>query len=129
VIGRRASRWPVDHRSAGGGDRGLGGQLARLPGQRVTGTDGLFWVARGSPRDRMLPRHPRLRQVVWALPDRLQPGPQNSVWVYALSPIGERVHDLQGPGDRFHFVTGVRERHGTVSMGSLVSDSVGVFNL
>ncbi|MCW2804430.1 MAG: hypothetical protein QOF52_770 [Propionibacteriaceae bacterium] len=107
--------------------------LPGFPDNVSTGTDGLFWVAMGSPRDRMLdrllPRHPRLRQVVWALPDRLQPRPQNSVWVYALSPTGEMVHDLQGPGDRFHFVTGVREHHGTVFMGSLVSDSVGVFNL
>jgi sugar lactone lactonase YvrE len=107
--------------------------LPGFPDNVSTGTDGLFWVAMGSPRDQMLdqllPRHPRLRQVVWALPDRLQPRPQNSVWVYALSPAGEVVHDLQAPGDRFHFVTGVREHHGTVFMGSLVSDSVGVFDL
>ena len=37
------------------------------------------------------------------------------------------VHEV--PGDRFHFVTGVREHHGTVHMGSLVGDAVGVFDL
>jgi len=107
--------------------------LPGFPDNVSTGTDGLFWVAMGSPRDRtldqLLPRHPRLRQVVWTLPDRLQPQPKTSVWVYALSPAGEVVHDLQAPGDRFHFVTGVREHDGTVVMGSLVSDSVGVFDL
>jgi sugar lactone lactonase YvrE len=107
--------------------------LPGFPDNVSTGTDGLFWVAMGSPRDqlldRLLPRHPRLRRVVWALPDRLQPRPQNFVWVYALSPAGEVVHDLQAPGDRFHFVTGVREHHGTVHLGSLVGDSVGVFDL
>ena len=49
--------------------------LPGFPDNVSTGTDGLFWVAI-NPRDRMLdwllPRHPRLRQVVWALPDGLQ---------------------------------------------------------
>jgi hypothetical protein len=49
--------------------------------------------------------------------------------VYALSAAGEVVHDLQGPGDRFHVVSGVREHHGTVFMGSVVGDLVGVFDL
>lgn len=107
--------------------------LPGFPDNVSTGTDGLFWVAMGSPRDQvldhLLPRHPRLRQLVWTLPDRLQPRPQNSVWVYALSPTGEVMHDLQAPGDRFHFVTGVREHHGTVHMGSLVGNSIGIFDL
>ena len=107
--------------------------LPAFPDNVSTGTDGLIWVAMGSPRDRtldrLLPRNPVLRKAVWAVPDRLQPRPQATVWVYALSPAGEVVHDLQAPGGRFHFVTGVRERHGTVYMGSLVGDSVGVFSL
>jgi sugar lactone lactonase YvrE len=106
--------------------------LPGFPDNVSTGTDGLFWVAI-SPRDRMLdrllPRHPRLRQVVWALQDGLQRRLPNSAWVYALSAAGEVVHDLQGPGDRFHVVSGVREHHGTVFMGSVVGDSVGVFDV
>jgi sugar lactone lactonase YvrE len=51
--------------------------LPGFPDNVSTGTDGLFWVALSTPRDRMwdwlLPRHPRLRQVVWVLPDGLQP--------------------------------------------------------
>jgi hypothetical protein len=42
---------------------------------------------------------------------------------------GEVVHDFQSPGDRFHFVTGVREHHATVHMGSLVGNSIGAFEL
>lgn len=108
--------------------------LPGFPDNVSTGTDGLFWVALSTPRDRMwdwlLPRHPRLRQVVWVLPDGLQPPHvPNAVWVYALSAAGEVVHDLQGPGDRFHVVSGVREHHGTVFMGSVVGDLVGVFDL
>jgi sugar lactone lactonase YvrE len=107
--------------------------LPAFPDNVSTGTDGLIWVAMGSPRDRgldrLLPLNPALRKVVWQLPDRLRPRPARTVWVYALSPAGEVVHDLQAPGGRFHFVTGVREHHGTVHMGSLVGDSVGVFDL
>jgi sugar lactone lactonase YvrE len=107
--------------------------LPAFPDNVSTGTDGLFWVAMGSPRDpaldRLSPRHPALRKAVWALPDRLQPKPRHTAWVYALSPDGEVVHDFQAPGSRFHFVTGVRERHGTVHLGSLVGDTVALFDL
>ncbi len=107
--------------------------LPGFPDNVSTGTDGLFWVAMGSPRDamldRLLPRHPLLRQVAWRLPDRVQPRPATSVWAYALSPDGEVVHDLQAPGGRFHFVTGVREHHGTVHLGSLTGDCVALFDL
>ena len=107
--------------------------LPAFPDNVSTGTDGLIWVAMGSPRDRaldrLLPRHPALRKAVWTIPDRLQLGPQSTVWVYALSPDGAVVHDLQAPGGRFRFVTGVREHHGTVHMGSLIGDAVGVFDL
>ena len=107
--------------------------LPGFPDNISTGTDGLIWVALGSPRDRtldrLLPLHPRLRQLVWRLPERLQPSPRTTVWVYALSPDGEVVHDLQAPGERFHLVTGVREQHGTVHTGSLIGDSVALFDL
>ncbi len=107
--------------------------LPGFPDNLSTGTDGLIWVAMGSPRDaavdRLAPRSPALRRAVWALPARLQPRPRHTVWVYALSADGEVVHDLQAPGDRFGFVTGVREHAGTVHMGSLTGDTVGLFDL
>jgi sugar lactone lactonase YvrE len=111
----------------------LADNLPGFPDNIATGTDGLIWVAMGSPRDRtldrLLPRNPLLRKAVWAMPDRLQPRPRHTVWVYAFSPDGEVVHDLQAPGERFGFVTGVRERHGTVHLGSLTGDCVAAFDL
>ena len=47
----------------------------------------------------------------------------------ALAPDGEVVHDLQAPGGRFGFVTGVRGLHGAVHMGSLTGDTVGLVDL
>ena len=108
--------------------------LPGFPDNVSTGTDGLIWVAMGSPRDR------RRRPAGAAAAPRCarRSGPcrpgcsrarRHTVWVYALSPDGEVVHDLQAPGDRFGFVTGVREHHGTVHMGSLTGDTVGLFDL
>lgn len=107
--------------------------LPGFPDNISTGSDGLIWVALGSPRDasldRLLPRNPLLRKAVWAMPDRFQPRPRHTVWVYALAPDGSLVHDLQAPGGRFGFVTGVREQGGTVYLGSLIGDCVAMFDL
>jgi sugar lactone lactonase YvrE len=108
--------------------------LPGFPDNLSTGTDGLFWVAMGSPRDPMLDRlssrNPLLRKVVWALPDRFQPRPQRMVWVRAYDVDGALVHDFLGPGDeRFHLTTGVREVDGTVHLGSLRGRAVAAFDL
>ncbi|MFL6127958.1 MAG: SMP-30/gluconolactonase/LRE family protein [Mycobacteriales bacterium] len=128
----RLTRYWVSGPRAGSTDV-LADNLPGFPDNVSTGTDGLFWVAMGSPRDhtldRLFPLRPALRKAVWALPERFQPRPQRTVWAYAVSPDGEVVHDLQAPGHRFHFVTGVRERHGTVHLGSLVGDAVALFDL
>jgi hypothetical protein len=53
----------------------------------------------------------------------------DALWVLALDPSGAVAHDLQGPGDAYHFVTGVREHHGEVYLGSLVERAVAVLDL
>lgn len=108
--------------------------LPGFPDNISTGSDGLVWVAMGSPRDpvldRLLPRNPALRKVAWALPDRFQPQPARSVWVQAYDFGGRLVHDLQTPGDeRFFFTTGVREVGGTVWLGSLRGRAIAAFDL
>lgn len=107
--------------------------LPGFPDNISTGSDGLIWVAMGSPRDamldRLLPRPPALRRAVWALPARFLPHPEHTVWVRAYAPDGSLVHDLQAPGGRFGFVTGVREVGGTVYLGSLIGTSVAAFDL
>jgi sugar lactone lactonase YvrE len=125
----RLTRWSV----ADGSSSVLVDNLPGFPDNVSTGSDGLFWVALGSPRDasldRLLPLRPALRKVVWALPDRLQPRPQHTVWVQAYDSEGRLVHDLQAPGERFGFVTGVRERDGVVALGSLTGSCVALLSL
>jgi sugar lactone lactonase YvrE len=125
----RLRRWSV----ADGTDSVFVDNLPGFPDNVSTGSDGLIWVAIGSPRDRtldwLLPRNPALRRAVWAMPDRFQPRPAHTLWVQAYDPDGNLVHDLQAPGEKFGFVTGVRERSGTVAVGSLTGSHVALFSI
>lgn len=125
----RLTRWSV----ADGTAEVFADNLPAFPDNISTGTDGLIWVSMASPRDpfldRLLALPPALRRAVWALPDRLHPREQHTVWVRAYAPDGSLVHDLQAPGDRFGLVTGVREVDGTVWLGSLSGDCVAAFSL
>jgi sugar lactone lactonase YvrE len=107
--------------------------LPGFPDNISTGTDGLIWVSQASPRDpmldRLLPRPPVLRSLVWALPERIQPQPVRTVWVLAYAPDGTLVQDLQGPGDHYHMVTGVREHADRVWLGSLTETALAVLDL
>jgi hypothetical protein len=90
-------------------------------------------VALGSPRNPLLDglhrRHPALRRAVWALPERLRPKPVRTLWVLAVDAGGAVVHDLQGPGDDYTMVTGVREHGGRLYLGSLAERAVAVLDL
>ncbi len=107
--------------------------LPGFPDNLSTGTDGLLWIAVGSPRspvlDHLLPRPPILRRALWALPPRLQPGPVDTAWVMAMTFGGELVHDLQDRVPGFFMVTGVREHCGTVYLGSLHGRAVAALEL
>jgi hypothetical protein len=76
----------------------------------------------------MLPRAPLLRRLVWSLPEAVVQ-PKRTVWVIAVNDRGEIVHDLQGKHPGYHMVTGVREHHGVVYLGSLVERSIAWFTL
>jgi hypothetical protein len=91
------------------------------------------WVALASPRnpvvDRLAPLPGLVRQLVWALPDAVQPQPASQVWVVAVDPhSGHVVHDLQGTDRRFGMTTGVREHHGTVWLGSILGTTIACFD-
>jgi hypothetical protein len=49
--------------------------------------------------------------------------------VMAFDDDGKLVHDRQLSPERFHMVTGVREHHGTVWLGSLAEPAVACFEL
>jgi sugar lactone lactonase YvrE len=108
--------------------------LPGFPDNISTGTDGLIWIALAAPRDPVLDlllgTPPRLRQLLWRLPERLQPTEKRVVWVRAVDGVtGETVHDVYGEAPDYHMVTGVREHHGTVYLGSLNEPAVGRFDL
>jgi sugar lactone lactonase YvrE len=107
--------------------------LPGFPDNIAAGAGGLIWVALASPRDPRLDLlhrlHPAGRRALWALPPRLQPRPRRTLWVQAVDPEGRLVHDLQGPGERYCFVTGVREHAGTIYLGSLAQRAVAAIEL
>ncbi|MDQ3405292.1 MAG: SMP-30/gluconolactonase/LRE family protein [Actinomycetota bacterium] len=99
-----------------------------------TGSDGLIWIALANPRDPvvdlLLRLPPKVRQVLWNVPDRLQPSPKRVVWVRAIEgDTGRVVHDFYGTSPDFHMVTGVREHGGTVYLGSLEEHAIAYFEV
>ena len=104
--------------------------LPGLPDNMSTGANGVFWIALPSARnkllDALLPRPGFLRSAVWAMPDKLQPDASRITWVVGIDGEGTVVRNLQGPGTAYHYVTGVREKHGRLYLGSLVEPGVAV---
>lgn len=104
-----------------------------LPDNMSTGSDGIFWIALPSERngllDLLLPRPGLLRSAVWALPERLQPDANRITWVIGIDGEGRVVRNLQGSGEAFHYVTGVREHAGRLYLGSLVEPSIASVSL
>jgi sugar lactone lactonase YvrE len=113
----------------------LADDLPGYPWGISCGTDGLIWVAIASPRNRVfdgLSRTPGvLRKAIYALPEPVHPKPVPSVWVLAVDPgTGAVVRDLHGPREwEFLVVTGVREHHGTVFLGSVVTRALAAIDL
>lgn len=107
--------------------------LPGMPDNMSTGDSGVFWIALPSARNRLLdlllPRPAFLRTAVWAMPERLQPDASRITWVIGIDGEGDVVHNLQASGERFHYVTGVRERNGRLYMGSLVEPAIATVTL
>jgi hypothetical protein len=102
--------------------------LPGFPDNLSTGSDGTIWCALPSLRqpalDALLPRPPALRRAVWRLPEALQPDAVRVGFVVGFAPDGSVRHNLQSDGQRFHYVTGVREHDGWLYLGSLVERAV-----
>lgn len=96
--------------------------LPGFPDNCNTGTDGTIWVAIVAPRnpaaDFLHPRHPVLRRIAEMLPDALAPAAARHAFVLGLDEHGTVRHNLQGSGDRFHYVTSAREHDGWLYLGS-----------
>jgi sugar lactone lactonase YvrE len=107
--------------------------LPGFPDNMALGSDGLVWIslptARNPLLDRLLPLPGVLRQLVWVLPEQVQPKPAKMVWVLGVSFDGEIVHDLQGAGVGYSMVTSVWESDGTLYLGSLHERAIAVLEL
>lgn len=111
----------------------LATDLPGYPDNIARGSDGLVWVTIASPKDRLvewLMSSPMpVRRVAWRLPESLRPAPKRSARVMALDDDGSVVHDRSFDPAAFQMVTGVREHHGTVWLGSLREPAVAWFRL
>ncbi|WP_328994036.1 SMP-30/gluconolactonase/LRE family protein [Kribbella sp. NBC_01245] len=107
--------------------------LPGLPDNISTGSDGLIWIAIGSPRnallDFLLDKPPVLRKIVWALPDALKPKAASVIDVQAYDETGRLVHDLRGRHAGFHGPTAAREADGKVWLASIMGTSLAVFDV
>lgn len=111
--------------------------LPGYPDNISRGSDGLVWVTVASPLDPLVERLGTaplaLRKAVTRIPEALQPKPKRTIRVQAYDDDGRLLHDLDLPqpqhGPGYHMVTGVREHHGRVWMGSLHEPSVAVLDL
>ncbi|MFM8529735.1 MAG: SMP-30/gluconolactonase/LRE family protein [Ilumatobacteraceae bacterium] len=107
--------------------------LPGLPDNMSTGSNGVFWIAMPSVRNKLLdfllPKPGFLRSAIWAMPDKLQPDASRITWVIGIDGEGTVVRNLQGPGTAYHYVTGVREHEGKLYLGSLVEPGIAVVAL
>lgn len=103
--------------------------LPGFPDNISLGSDGRFWIAMPSERnallDSLFDKPGFLRKVVWAMPDSLQPDASRITFVVAIDGDGTVVANLQGNGQSFHYVTGVREHEGALYLGSLMESAIG----
>ena len=132
--GRRTvvRRW-LSGEKAGATDL-LASDLPGYPDNISRGSDGLIWVTIASPVDPVLEnlrtKAPLLvRRAATRLPGPLQPKPKRSVRVQAFDDDGRLVHDLEVDSTEYHLVTGVREHHGEVWLGSLHEPALAVLTL
>jgi sugar lactone lactonase YvrE len=104
--------------------------LPGYPDNIARGSDGLIWVSIASPTDPVVERIQRgplwIRRLITRIPEALQPAPKRTVRIQAYDDGGRLVHDLTGDSLHFHMVTGVREHHGQIWMGSLHEPAVAV---
>jgi sugar lactone lactonase YvrE len=106
-------------------------ELPGYPDNISTGSDGLLWVTIASPRDPLVEllqhRAPvAVRRAVTRVPQAMQPQPRRTARVQAYDDHGRLVHDVDADATSYHMVTGVREHHGSVWLGSLVEPAVAV---
>ena len=101
------------------------------PDNLSIGTDGNVWVAVPSLPSKplaLLHKSPViLRKVSSRLPAVLQPRPELCCRVVVYDPSGNLIQTYDGDTSLFNFVTGVREQHGVVAIGSIEQRCIAMF--
>jgi hypothetical protein len=69
-----------------------------------------------------------VRKAATRIPELMHPKPKRTARVQAYDETGRLVHDIDAAADEFHMVTGVREHHGQVWMGSLLEPALAVLS-
>lgn len=119
--------WLDDHRSEVFAD------VPGLPDNLSIGSDGLLWCAVPAPPNAALARIHALpgplRAAIARLPESLGPKVNPCCRVVAWRLDGTLVHLFDGDPEVYHHVTGVREKDGTVWMGSIFEEALAWFRL
>ncbi|MEV0156750.1 SMP-30/gluconolactonase/LRE family protein [Micromonospora sp. NPDC050686] len=101
--------------------------LPAYPDNLAAVGDGTYWIALPSPRrpivERLLP-HPRVRQLVALLPTAAQPRPARYGLVALVDGDGRVLRSLHGPTGRYPMITGVRQHHDQLWLGSLTGSAI-----
>ncbi|MGB3885946.1 MAG: SMP-30/gluconolactonase/LRE family protein [Gordonia sp. (in: high G+C Gram-positive bacteria)] len=128
----RISRYWLTGDAAGTSDVFLDG-LGGYPDNMSIGSDGLLWVALASPRNSVLEgifRLPtRARKVLARAPQSLGPTAEEIIWVQAYTFDGALVHDIRIDDLDFGFVTAVAEWDGTLYLGTILGNAMGVLKI
>jgi sugar lactone lactonase YvrE len=96
--------------------------LPGFPDGISRGSNGIFWVAIASPRDKaldLLTPYPRVRKMIANLPGFLQPKPKKYGMVLGIDENGKVLHNLQDPKGKFTPITSVEEFGGVLYLGNL----------
>jgi sugar lactone lactonase YvrE len=98
--------------------------LPGMPDNLSTGANGRIWTAmvtEANPAfERLLPRAPIIRKLLWRLPARLQPQIEPEIWAVAFDPdSGAAVAGLRTKHPDFGAVTGLVEAAGKLWMGTI----------
>ncbi len=113
----------------------LASELPGYPDNIARGSDGLIWVTIASPLDpvvemlRAAPRRCSCARRSRACPSSSSPSRSGPCTSRPTTTTGRLVHDVGAAGDTFHMVTGVREHHGEIWLGSLHEPALAVISL
>lgn len=126
--GRRLSKYWLTGPQAGSVTP-LAVNLPAMPDNISTGSEGRIWTAMftsaNAAVERLLPRAPVLRKLIWRLPSRLHPRVEPEIWVVAFdADSGAVVGGIRTTHPDFGVVTGVVESDGKLWMGSIEFQAV-----